>query len=632
MSDDSNKPPPNAPAEPAPGKPPVPPEANLPGMHDSTVIWTHATAGGSAGGTGNDSGKAGSAAADSQSEVTAIGKYRVVGVLDSGGQGDVYRAVHPQLQKELVIKLGRRQIAGERDAQDRLLAEGRVLAELDHPHLARVYDLDFHERRPYLVMEYIRGRNLRQYAHGGSLPWRESARLIGQAGRALAVAHAHGVLHLDVKPENIIVDERGNARLIDFGMARLRHAWTDDAPQPGSISGTIPFMAPEQARGETDQLDQRTDVFGLGAVLYWLLTGKPPFGTFQAPNALVAAQGCTFDRAALERADAPRPLVDACLKAMAADQAGRFASAEAFAEALESVAAPSAGKRSLASMSIGNLGCAVTISACAMFIVVGYAVQHTWEQRRRDEQVAIATPSSEKAKPKTAEPPPPDALVMPPGPVSADPPDYREMATPQASRGDPPEFGFLSVDIKLKEPDDSASLFKFDRRVRLGEDQLVCSIELPENVAPAVFHARYSGDVKKVIVERFEMKLEELVDAKVKYNRWKWESAITTADAKADAGRGTHIYFVCASDATAPTLEAIRSLVELGEHDAPDGDWVIRFDRRKAEFWGAQASQLPQPPTPAGIELEAMRSRLDQLSKRLAEQYKYVSGVAFPAD
>jgi len=474
----------------------VPPDANPPAVHDSTVIWPHATAGGSAGGTGGDSEKAASApAADSQPEVTAIGKYRVVGALDSGGQGDVYRAVHPQLQKELVIKLGRRQIAGERDEQDRLVAEGRVLAELDHPHLARVYDLDFHERRPYLVMEYIRGRNLRQYARGGNLPWRESARLVGQAGRALAVAHARGVLHLDVKPENIIVDERGNARLIDFGMARLRHAWTDDAPQPGSISGTIPFMAPEQARGETDQLDQRTDVFGLGAVLYWLLTGKPPFGTFQAPNALVAAQGCTFDRAAVERADAPRPLVDACLKAMSADQTGRFGSAEEFADAVERIAAPNSGKRSLASMSVGNLGCAVTISACAMFLVVGYAVQHTWEQRRLDEQVAMATPVPEKAKPKVDEPPvppTPETRSIPPEPMPVEAPDFPEIATPRASRDDPPEFGFLSVDIKQQNADDAASLYTFDRRVRVGEDRLVCSIELPKNVTPALRRATAS--------------------------------------------------------------------------------------------------------------------------------------------
>lgn len=298
-------------------------------------------------------------------------------------------------------------------------------------------------------------------------------------------------------------------------------------------------------------------------------------------------------------------------------------------------------------MSVGNLGCAVTISACAMFLVVGYAVQHTWEQRRLDEQVAMATPVPEKAKPKVDEPPvppTPETRSIPPEPMPVEAPDFPEIATPRASRDDPPEFGFLSVDIKQQNADDAASLYTFDRRVRVGEDRLVCSIELPKIVTPAVFHVRYPEDaekplvekplVEKPFVERFEMKLDALVDAKVKYNRWKWESAVATADtaAKPDTGRSTHVYFVCAGDANAPTLETVRELVVIGVKRPPGGDWVVRFDGRKAEFWGASSGQLPQPPTAAGAELEALRSRLDRFSKRLAERYKYVSGVVFPAE
>jgi serine/threonine protein kinase len=257
----------------------------------------------------------------------------VVGVLDEGGQASVYRALHPTLDKELVIKLSHRSLAQDPADHDLLVAEGKLLADLDHPHLVRVYDLDFHEGRPFLVMEYVRGCNLQQHAAQTRPGPRQAAGLVAKIARALAVAHRRGVVHQDVKPRNILIDEAGQPRLIDFGMARLRHAWADHAIHPNG--GTLEYMAPEQARGETDRVDRRSDLFALGGVLYALLTGKAPFTGKDLGEVLDRAGRCDFDRPALRAAGVPRRLEAICLRAMAADPADRYAGADDLAADLE---------------------------------------------------------------------------------------------------------------------------------------------------------------------------------------------------------------------------------------------------------------------------------------------------------
>jgi predicted Ser/Thr protein kinase len=262
-----------------------------------------------------------------------IGKYLVVGALDTGGQAEVYRAVHPTLDTELAIKLSRRVVGRLSDHRPLLVAEGKLLAKLDHPGLARVYDLDFHEDLPFLAMEYVRGPNLRQYAKDTPVTPREAAALVAQVARALAVVHKHGVVHQDIKPQNIMIDETGRPRLIDFGMARLRHAWDDSADRPNG--GTPAYMAPEQARRDEAAIGPKSDIFSLGGVLYLLLTGKPPFSADNVTETLAVAGRCEFDRAALDRPEVPRRLRDICLKAMAANPADRYARADDFADDLE---------------------------------------------------------------------------------------------------------------------------------------------------------------------------------------------------------------------------------------------------------------------------------------------------------
>ena len=184
-------------------------------------------------------------------------------------------------------------------------------------------------------MEYIRGRTLDQLAREGRLKPRRAAALLAKVAGAADYAHRNGIVHRDIKPKNILVDESGEPRLIDFGMARLCHAYADD---PGQSGGTFAFMAPEQARIESPEEQQkvgpRSDVFALGAVLYDLLTGEAPFPGRNWRESMDRARRCDFDRKALDDPKVPRELRGICLKAMAADPADRYPSAEALQKAL----------------------------------------------------------------------------------------------------------------------------------------------------------------------------------------------------------------------------------------------------------------------------------------------------------
>jgi hypothetical protein len=265
-----------------------------------------------------------------------IGRYRILAQLGAGGQAVVYRAFHPGLEREVVIKLGL-YAAGD---QDLIRAEGRTLADLDHPGLARVYDFDVHNGYPYLVMELVPGRNLDRAAREEPPGPRRAAGLVAQVARAAAAAHRHGVVHRDIKPANILLGADDRPRLIDFGLARVRPGWADAGDEPASLSGTLSYMPPEQARGEDVRIGPRTDVFALGGVLYYLLTGNAPFVASTAAGCLARAQAGDWDRARLAAVCVPRRLKDVCARAMAPDPADRYPTADDLAADLEAAACP----------------------------------------------------------------------------------------------------------------------------------------------------------------------------------------------------------------------------------------------------------------------------------------------------
>ncbi|MCA9075495.1 MAG: serine/threonine protein kinase [Planctomycetaceae bacterium] len=252
-----------------------------------------------------------------------------------GGQATVYRGFHPSLLIDVVIKLAHEPSQRDQTERARLVTEAKALAEIIHPNMARLYDLDFHEDRPYLVLEFVRGKCLSDYRDQKEMTPSESALLVSNVARAVACAHERGILHLDLKPDNIMVTPRGEPVLIDFGMSNLTGSRSASSPKELCIAGTPQYMSPEQTRGRSCDLDSRTDVFGLGAVLYELCVGGPPFEVEvdQQIGEFTLSTELHWHR--LSHAPVPRSLKQICRKAMSRDPRDRYGSATEFANVLE---------------------------------------------------------------------------------------------------------------------------------------------------------------------------------------------------------------------------------------------------------------------------------------------------------
>lgn len=206
-----------------------------------------------------------------------IGRYPLLGRIGAGGQAEVYRALHPTLGCRVILKAARASLRPGDEARWSILREGRILAAIDEPVLARVLDLDFHDDRPFLVLEDVTGEALTEVVRRQSLTDEEIADLMHTLARAVQAAHEAGVLHLDLKPENVLLTPEGRPRLIDFGTALLHRAH-GAAAVDGWVVGTPSYMAPEQHAGDPTLLTPQTDVYGLGGILHFLLYGVPPHG------------------------------------------------------------------------------------------------------------------------------------------------------------------------------------------------------------------------------------------------------------------------------------------------------------------------------------------------------------------
>jgi hypothetical protein len=264
-----------------------------------------------------------------------VGKYRVLRALGAGGQAQTLLAVDPDLNRQVVLKLyhDRRP-----EVLEAVLREGQALARVRSPRVAQCYGVERHEGLPFLVMEFVPGRSLTEVLKEGSLAVPAAVQLGVELAEGLAAVHACGLLHRDLKPANVLIGRDGQARLVDFGLSVFH-----GGAAPGEVAGTLQYMAPEQAGGEADRIDPRTDVWGLGAVLYAALTGKAPYEGHDVLELLEKARLGRVGPPRELRPDLPEAVNGVVLRCLAADPAGRYPHAADVAEALrKKVRAPAA--------------------------------------------------------------------------------------------------------------------------------------------------------------------------------------------------------------------------------------------------------------------------------------------------
>ncbi|MFN8000697.1 MAG: protein kinase [Acidobacteriota bacterium] len=210
-----------------------------------------------------------------------IGGYKIEKLLGKGGMGEVYLAENPKLGRPVALKFLARHLAKDAKARRQLTKEAQAVAQLDHPNICVVHDFVEADGYSFIVMQYIEGESLSDLIQRGALKPEQTLSLALQMASALAEAHAHGVIHRDIKPHNIMLTPNGQLKILDFGLAKVtqgKNAGLDalsQYSQAGLIVGTIAYMSPEQLRGE--RLDERTDIFSLGAVFYELVSRKHPF-------------------------------------------------------------------------------------------------------------------------------------------------------------------------------------------------------------------------------------------------------------------------------------------------------------------------------------------------------------------
>ncbi|HVJ82300.1 MAG TPA: serine/threonine-protein kinase, partial [Planctomycetia bacterium] len=263
-----------------------------------------------------------------------FGDYELLEVVGRGGMGVVYRARQTSLGRIVAVKTMLPTICVDDAAWRRFHAEAEAAARLDHPGIVSIFEIGDFGGTSYFSMAYVPGESLAERLRRDVLPPREAARIVAEVARAVHAAHEKGVVHRDLKPANILLDANGAARVTDFGLAKL----LDQAAGltvAGQIMGTPGYMAPEQALGELDRIGPATDVYALGALLYALLVGRPPFAAESAAATLRQTVEAEVVSPRLLVPATPRDLEAIVLRALAKRTAARFESAAEMADDLE---------------------------------------------------------------------------------------------------------------------------------------------------------------------------------------------------------------------------------------------------------------------------------------------------------
>ncbi|UCG53326.1 MAG: protein kinase [Candidatus Latescibacterota bacterium] len=259
----------------------------------------------------------------------SIAGYKIRGVLGEGGMGVVYRAEDATLERTVALKVIRTQNLSDQ-AKKRFLREARASSRINHPNIVTVYAAGEEGGRPYLAMEFIEGRTLKDIIDEGPIPWEQAVRWAVDILDALGRLHEDGIIHRDLKPENIMVTGEGIVKLMDFGIARL--ATSETLTQEGTTVGTVYYMSPEQIAGK--ETKAQSDIFSMGVVLYQMLTASYPFEG-EHPMAVMYSITNTKPRAIVELSrDVPEELQAVVARSLEKDPTDRYPDARGFAKAL----------------------------------------------------------------------------------------------------------------------------------------------------------------------------------------------------------------------------------------------------------------------------------------------------------
>src|SRR6266436_4337414 len=224
---------------------------------------------------------------------SSISHYRIVSKIGAGGMGEVYLAQDTKLDRRVALKILPADVASNRDRMERFIREAKAAAALSHPNIAQIFEIGEHDGTYYIAMEFIEGVTLRDKIYREHSDLRKLMRYLQHVAEGLAKAHAMGIVHRDLKPDNIMITSDGHAKVLDFGLVKLIEPELADAnagdhedvataimkqhSTPGMIMGTVGYMSPEQAQGKTGEIDQRSDIFSFGCILFEATTGKKPF-------------------------------------------------------------------------------------------------------------------------------------------------------------------------------------------------------------------------------------------------------------------------------------------------------------------------------------------------------------------
>src|ERR1043166_1582004 len=322
---------------------------------------------------------------------TKIGRYEIRSKIGEGGMGEVYRAHDEKLNRDVALKLLPAELSENSERLHRFEQEAEAAGALNHPHILAVFDIGVHDRSPFVVSELLEGETLRDFLDHRKPATRKSIEYAIQLAQGLAAAHEKGIVHRDIKPDNVFITREDRVKILDFGLAKLAQPAAENIPQteiatrkvrtdPGIVMGTVGYMSPEQVRGAP--VDHRTDIFSFGAVLYEMLSGRRAFrgdSAIETLNAILKEEPTELSASSPNVAPSLERVVWHCLEK---SPERRFQSAQDIVFALESLSGVTTqqsqptltGLKPISTRRFMQRERLIWISACALLILIVFAL------------------------------------------------------------------------------------------------------------------------------------------------------------------------------------------------------------------------------------------------------------------